>query len=130
MQLAMLNDRLLLILRQSDPAATLSPDGRAAALVRLFMETFSQRARVQVPVPPGARIQPGSIQPEEMEAALLGTFEITDDQLAQLAHSRAQRVVEILSRDFNIAPDRLAISGEPPLEAGLEQLPGVSLQMQ
>jgi len=60
---------------------------------------------------------PPTLAPEEMEARLLETIQVTDDELRALAEARAERVREQLLADGSIAAERLQITPLDPKSA-------------
>jgi hypothetical protein len=106
-------DASLLARAQTDDPGVMGLDDAAyrVQLERLFAERFPARAPIRVPVPPGARDQV-DMAPEAMEAALLGSIEVTDAQLVALAQRRAEAVVRAMVADAGVEQGRITV-GDP-----------------
>ena len=76
-----------------------------------FRQHLSQQVgQLNCPVPPG-RFNQG-VPPAEMEAALFAIVEVDDETAIELAMLRARRVIEFLTSEFAIAPERVTRAQE------------------
>ncbi|MFG0274113.1 MAG: DUF748 domain-containing protein [Phycisphaerales bacterium] len=109
---AALDASLLTRAQAADPGVMgLDDASYLVQLEALFAERFPDRAPIRVPVPPGARDQI-DVAPEEMEAALLGSIDIAEAQLADLARRRAEAAARAMIADAGVESARITI-GDP-----------------
>ncbi|MCZ6836218.1 MAG: DUF748 domain-containing protein, partial [Planctomycetota bacterium] len=112
---------------QDDTIRNLTPQRRSEAIVSLFGEVFPDHVVVPVPVPPG-RIDQG-LSPEVMETMLLGIVEVDDDTTNELATLRARRVIQFLTSDFAIAPERITLGQELTAPGNKHEGPRTDLEL-
>ena len=91
------------------------------ALRQLFEKRFPEAPRQRVPVPPG-RLDQRTFEPAAMRVRLLQTIDVEPEALADLARSRSERVVNLLT-DRGVDADRLSTTISAAAEAGIERTP-------